>query len=281
MTTRKRVRSTNPKVSVGSGGGSAGGNGPQYNEALHIRDAFNLKPSRDEPLHIRDSFDLHPSRNEALHIRDAYSITATSTRNEALHIRDAASYTMTSAQFGASGTPDSDKSGDGWGDQASAATTHGTEVTMLCKGGSTAPGSDIRFAFLEFDLTGVTGCTATASGGSLTFVASTSNAVLATGLTVGFAVQATKWFTESTLNWTNRPTPTLTNLTPTTSVATGAAAAYTVTFTQAQLNTMIGKWLLFQFSTAGGAAPDTVTIVTREGATTANRPKLTTAYTIP
>lgn len=278
----KSIHSYYPALT--GGGGGAGTTVPTYtyNEALHIRDARIFGWTRNEALHIRDADVFGWTRDEALHIRDAYSLTAAPTYDDHLRLIDAFSMQLTSLIVGRSGTPDTDQISDAYADQLAAnAGTNFGNASLQAKGASTAPGSDQKIAWIQVDLTKVTGVTAGAAGGSITFKASTSNLLIATALTVGFAVQASRWFTESTMTWnTGRPTPTTTALTGP-SVATGAAASYTVTFTQAQLDTMIGKWVIFQFTTAGGALPDTVTILSRDDATASNRPSFTAAFKLP
>lgn len=259
---------------------SGGGGGPQFNEPLHMRDASRWGWVGAEPLHMRDTGVWGWAKDEPLHLPDGYTITAAPTYNDHLRLVDAATLPVASLIVGRSGTPDTDQISDGWVDQASSGTNHGNE-SLQAKGASTAPGSDQKIGFLQVDLTRVTGMTAGSAGGSLTFMASTSNALLATALAVGFAVQASQWFTESTMTYaTGRPNPAFTSLTGP-SIAPGAAAAYTVTFTQAQLATMIGNWALFRFTTAGGAVPDTVTVLSRDNATAGNRPAFTAAFKIP
>ncbi len=246
-------------------------------DAVHLRDGLAVGSSQPESLHVRDALTFAPLLPESLHVRDA--LTMGSSRTETLHARDAGAYNLTSLVVGRSGTPDADQMSDGWVDQASTGTNHGNE-SLQCKGASTAPGSDAKIAFLQLDLTRLTGCHAGAAGATLTVRASTSNGVVATTVTFGWAVQATKWFTESSMTWaTGRPIPAQTF--STFSVATGAVATYTVTFTQAQLNTMIGNWVIFEFQTAGAAAPDTVTVLSRDDATASNRPAFTASLIIP
>lgn len=253
---------------------------PLYIENAHLRDSYSVASSMPDSAHLRDAYSVASSQPDSVHVRDAYSLTLNGSWGDTAHFREAGIYTLTSLRCSRTGTPDADQMSDGWVDQASTGTNHGNE-SLQCKGASSVPGSDQKIAFLQVDLTRLSGVHAASGGGSLTFIASTSNALLATSLSVGFAVQASRWFTESTMTYaTGRPTPSVTALTGP-SIATGAAASYTVTFTQAQLNTMLGNWVIFQFTTAGGAVPDTVTILSRDNATDSNRPAITLAVTIP
>ena len=177
---------------------------------------------------------------------------------------------------GRSGTPDTDPMSDGWADQASTGTNHGNG-SLLAKGKSTVL-NDERQAFLQIDLTRLGGGMTSIVGAfsELHFITSTSSAVLQTPLTIAYAVQASQWFTESTMTWaTGRPTPTFTTLVNSPeNIQVGAARSYLMEIGDTELDAMIGNWVVFRFTTPGAAAPETVTILSRDNATESNRPYL-------
>lgn len=248
-----------------------------YNEPLVLRDTAAWGVTRNEPLKMRDAMLMGVSRAESLRVQDAYSVTATRTENDNLKLDDTGAYTLTDLIVGRSGTPDTDQMSDAWIDQTATTTNHGNESIQV-KGVSTAPGSDEKRGFIQLDLTRVTGHSAATAGATLTIIASHTGLV-ATNLTLNFATQATRWFTESTLTWNTRPTGSITAL-PAISVAAGAAASYAITISQTNLAAMLGKWVLILMQSPTAAVPPTFTILSRDNATASNRPKFTAALTI-
>lgn len=273
-----RIRVSSPTtVTGGSSGGGGGSPTTIYDDDLRLVDAYRFGSTRNDPLRLIDAARLGSTRNDPVRLVDAYRITATASRNDLLRLDDAGRYQLTDLIVGRSGTPDTDQMSDAWVDQAATGVNHGNE-SLLVKGKTTV-GSDERASYLQVDLTRVTGHSAGTAGGSLAYIASTSSILTATTLNVTFAVQAARWFTESTVTWATGPVQTPTSL-ANQSIATGAAATYTTTFTQAQLSTMLGNWVLFTFRSPTGALTDTITILSRDNATASNRPKFSAALTI-
>lgn len=261
------------------GGGSGGGGGATLviDDDIGLGDGYLFGSSQDERLRLDDGYLFGSSQDDALGLADGYTLTAVSERNDGFDVDDAGRMTITDLIVGRSGTPDTDQMVDGWADRAATGVNHGNE-SLLVKGNSTVPGTDSRRGFLYVDLTRLSGFVSGANGASLTYIASTSSASNTT-LQIAFAAVTPQPFTESTLTWANQPTPAFTSLNNR-QIATGAAAAYTSALTQAQLDTCLGKWLLIRFQTADAAVPPTITILSRDNATAANRPKFTAALEI-
>lgn len=256
-----------------------GGAGPEFDEPLTVTDAGIMGFAKNEPLVMADAAVMGFAKNEPLLLPDDYAMTDLFAYDDPLTLDDAFAMTAADLIVGRSGTPDTDQISDAWVDQAAPTVNHGNE-SLQSKQPSTVPGSDDKFAYIQVDLTRVTGVTAGAAGGTLAIIASIPG-ILVTSLATFFAVSTSPFITESTLTWNNQPAPSWTALNVL-SIAVGAAATYTVTFTQAQLATMIGKWVVFGFGSNNAVAvPVTVTILSRDNATASNRPKFTAAYKVP
>lgn len=263
---------------VRGGGGGAASPTSTFGDALALDDSYTHRPARSEIGVFVDAYRHRPQRNDPVTVADAYTMTTGASRNDTAVLDDAGRYQLTDLLVGRSGTPDTDMMSDAWVDQASTGTNHGNE-SLLIKQPSTAPGSDARRAYLQLNLTSLSGHTAGAAGATLSIVASQTG-VTAASFNVQYATQASRWFTESTLTWANRPAGTPAVL-PSVSVAAGAAATYAISIAQADLAAMLGTWVLFILLNGTAAAvPPTFTVLSRDNATASNRPKFSAALTI-
>lgn len=167
--------------------------------------------------------------------------------------------------------------GDNWTDQASTGTNHGTDATLISKGKSTLS-SDERRAFMEWNLTGLTGFEADPNAasprGRVTFRNTMSGSVLAVTLASDLQSNATQPFVEASQNWSNQADFT-SRQTFSTNIPDTTPAFINLDLSDATVNAIIGQWVQLKIAQATAALPPTHTIDSREAATAANRPVLT------
>lgn len=174
--------------------------------------------------------------------------------------------------FGATGTPDTDAGGDSWVDQASAATNHGTEGTLVAKGKSTLANDEQR-ALLEFDFTRYVNMTAYVGGShSLTLRIQNPTALLSVDVTVQLSRLAARPFTESTVNWTNHPAAGTVIKSQVFAVPANSEAFYTMTLSDSEMNDLLGDWGYVRITTPTAAVPLPVNVRAREYGNTPDRP---------
>ncbi len=272
-----RIHLENPPAISGSGG-SCPTCPPTFimPETVSRGDTIALSPMRlSDTIRRADTIKFNPLKlNETVSRLDAYRIpTMTIKPPETLQRGDLAIFTVGPlTAVSRSGSPDADDWGDAWTDATIGQTgvNHGNVNPLQC--GQAAAGIAVQRAYIKINLTRFTGLTAIGGAHTFTFMASHSVALLAETLSFNCQGQAGNPFTESTIVQTNQPaTPTA--ITRSFSVAAGAAQLFTVTFTDAEMNQLLGKWVLIVF--IEGPALTTFSIPSREDATTTNRMTIT------
>lgn len=152
-----------------------------------------------------------------------------------------------------SGTPDSDSWGDAWVDRTVGQTgvNHGNETTMTVSAVTALTEQD---GYLEFNGTRLSATLVDDGAQStLTFKVQWATVALSPNATlqVDFQTSAGRPFTESTVNASNRARfNSAAPFSQRTFVAAqdGTLRTHVVTFTAAELNAILGNWLLVQFT---------------------------------
>jgi hypothetical protein len=274
---RKRSRRM-PQVEGGGGGGP----NLVYPDTIKTTDAPVHGSRLFSALDLSEVARHGSALPDTVKATDAFSQVIAGSWPDTIKTTDAGLAQLATWIVGRSGSPDADKWGDGWTDQASTGTNHGNE-SLLVKGKSTAL-NDERRAFIAIDLTHIAGSSRVAGATGdvntfLTFIASTSSPLTATAVDPYYSTHASRPFTESTLNWSNQPAGG--TLISRFNVQPGAAQSFNLTLSKTIIDDAIGKWLLIQFHGVSSVAPDTVTILSRDNATASNRPSLTSYFQIP
>lgn len=166
-----------------------------------------------------------------------------------------------------SGTPDTDEWGDAWTDGllANQGVNHGNADPLAIANLTSA--TETR-GFVEFNFTRFTGLFGSGSAHTFNFRASTATNLASNSLTLNFGAQASRWFTESTITWSNQPaTPTLFTKSVTV-VGDAAYPTYSVTLSDAELNLLLGKWGLIVFTEPATSALG-ISVLSRENANVA------------
>lgn len=177
---------------------------------------------------------------------------------------------ITNANVGRSGSPDADVAGDAWIDKANTGTNHGNED--LSVNGEVL--NTEKRGLLEFDFTKFGNLTRLA-GGTHRFVfrASHSAAVGSNDLRVRLTTQASRPFTESTVTWTGEPAEGANLKSVAVAVTAGAAADYTITISDAEMANFLGNWVYVRMLSEATLPATVFTVVSRDNATAANRPR--------
>jgi hypothetical protein len=241
-----------------------------FNEVRKLADtvvlAFTLAENRTE----KDAVALTITATESRAAADRYLIPqVTLLAPEKRTSSDTATFIVgPQSAVSRSGTPDSDTWGDAWTDAALGQTgvNHGNADPLVIQNLT----ANVRQAFVEVDLTKFTGLTAT--GNAHTFSFRITNASLALAGTYSFACQgqATRPFVESTITQANEPAiPTA--ITRALNVAANTTTTLTVTFTDAEMNQLLAKWVLIVITATDALGSVTSNITSRENATVANR----------
>jgi hypothetical protein len=218
-------------------------------DKLKITDGFGVnKLILPDNLKIRDGFGTH-----SLVVPDN------------LKVRDALTLATFSTNGARSGTPDNDFAGDAWGDQANPGVNHGADTGIQCL--PAVLGASEKRAWVKFDLTRFSNLTAFV-GGTHFFRSVFVNASVAVANVITATISqngASSPFTESTVTWTAPPTAGTVIRAPTMSIPTGTSTQ-TLTFTDADVNSMLGNWVLLAF-TDPNTTDVLTTINSRENAT--------------
>lgn len=252
----------------------AGGPNITFNENLRRQDAIRISLLKLEESRQRsDAIRISNLRlNETLQRGDAHRIPVVSaTMTESLRKTDIATFTVGPlTAVTRSGTPDNDMWGDAGTNSAlgQTNTNYGNLTPLLIRGDVT----ETRKAYFKINLTGFSGLTATGNVHTLTYKADNTDLIAAT---LRFAAQGQTGnpFTESTMTHNNAPAiPTAITRTQSLPGSSGFTL-YTVTFTDAEMNQLLGKWALIVLHVTGILELN-VHVLTRE-ATAADRMTLT------
>jgi hypothetical protein len=154
-------------------------------------------------------------------------------------------------------------------DQASAGTSFGGAVNLLAKT-SAAVGSNAQVAYLAWDLTWVP-LTGTINSAAIHVWAQTSTALGEDG---NFAIHTSvaKPFEEDTATWTGDEPITGTNTETIASALTTTLAEQTLTLNATTLASARGRWLWIRLPGTALLGLGTITVASKENATTGNRP---------
>lgn len=250
---------------------TASGGGPTFTAPEKIQRADQIIESVTlyDKIQRADKMIESVTLNDKIQRGDAALMTASFAAPDKIQRGDLATFTVALSAVSRSGSPDSDQWGDGWTDSSLGQTgvNHGNETPLQF--GNVTVGT--KLAYLQIDLTKFTGLTATGNSHPLVFNMVNNDAGSAT-FQFSAAGQAGKPFTESTLAQSNQPaTPTAITRTPTAAVG---ANTITVTLTDAEMQQLLGKWVLIVLGKSF-AGTNAWTTPSREDATPANRMKLT------
>jgi len=168
-----------------------------------------------------------------------------------------------------SGSPDDDSWGDTWTDNAAPTDTHGADTALV----ATDTGQEV---LIEVDLTAYAGATATANVHYLQLTATHTAGAEPPDLVAAALVSETRPFVESTVDHESAPGAELftIDLSGATVVEDGADQVIEVPISRSALQQMLGLWVCFKFGISDG----TLSIVSREDATAADRPMLHFTY---
>ena len=165
---------------------------------------------------------------------------------------------------------------DTWLDQANPNTTAGAATELFARQ-ATVIGNQQRTAYVAWDLTGFSGKTVRASGSrSATFAVSRTDGLINANLNYDVYTHTSQPFVEGTATWNNSEPPPGTLLTSGQFANLGTTLELrTHTFTEANANTALGRWLYFRFTGENGLGNTTnFRVVSKENATAGNRPAL-------
>jgi len=271
--------------------GSSGGGGSTptalFLEDANVDETLNFAFKTGEDANADDLMSsLLLKTGEDVNVNDELSVMIASPRfSEDANANDLMKLIINDIDVARTGTPDSDLIFDAYVNQANAATNFGN-ANLQVKHVSVTPGSDEKRGLIALNLTsfanmtavdGATDQAANPAALLLTFTASTT-AVL--GQSVGLTpyLFTSSPFTESTINWNNKPTFTTTvnggdSYSPTTT-----PTRFTFGIAAGDLQAALGNWIVFRFLISVVTDPgiDTITVISRDQA--ANRPLITLNY---
>jgi hypothetical protein len=258
-------------------GGSTGGPTFLMSETVARGEAMRDTLRLPEQLARGDVIRVTPKLNEQIARADAHKIPTLSFKTtDTVKRTDLATFSIGPlSAVSRSGSPDGDDWGDAWTDATVGNTgvNHGNADPLQSSNLSSA--TETR-AFIEINLTRFTGLTAVGGVHTLTLQAANGNLVQNATVTLNFGAQAGRPFTESTITQANQPaTPAL--FTKTITMPAGDSvtyASYSVTFTDAQMNQLLGNWVLIVITSAAADAT-AHNYRSRENATVGNRAALT------
>lgn len=194
--------------------------------------------------------------------------------DDTLRTSELASIDLDGWQCPRSTTPDADKWGDAWVDEQTGQTgvNHGNESPLNIVNTVVRR----RFAFLKMDLRSLTGVTGrNVAGSGLTLFVVNSSALLAVNLTLFFERRSddASPFTESTINWTNRPTGLTALFSKTLAVPAAQSGLLTVPLAKADVDALLGHYVCVRIES--DSTTTSVSARSREAATAADRPTMT------
>lgn len=273
MATRRRISTAIRKVGGGGGGGpSPGGTiniGPSFGQSAGDDEStFNASAALD-----LDSLGLIGNTGVSGAITmPAIGITGNTVANGSVTMPALAisgGRTVAVSQQTTLGIDRLISSEDTYLDQASAGTSFGGAVNLLAKT-SAAIGSNAQVAYLAWDLTWVP-LTGTINSASIHVWAQTSTL---TGENGNFAIHTSvaKPFEEDTATWTANEPITGTNTETISSALTTTLTERILTLNATTLASARGRWLWIRLPGTALLGLGTITVASKENATSGNRP---------
>lgn len=273
MATRRRIRTFIRKTTGGGGGGpSPGGTinwGPSYGQSLGDDDStFNVNAT----LNL-DSFGLIGNTTATGAVTmPALAIEGTTVASGAVTIPELAISGGTTAAANISATVGIDRliaAEDTYLDQASAGTSFGGATSLLAKT-TAAVGSNAQVAYLAWDLTWAP-LTGTINSAVIHVWAQTSTVLGENG---NFAIHTAvaKPFNEGTATWTANEPITGTNTETISKALTTTLTEQVLTLNATTLASARGRWLWIRLLGTAALGLNTITVASKENATSGNRP---------
>lgn len=254
-----------------------------WTETPRYRDSIKPSVALPDRFVLRDSHRQNPLQlNETLRFVSTRIVPAvTATYPEPLKYRDSFIGRVDNLKVARTGTPDTDHLGDAWtdGSPLNTGVNHGNESPLPTSGNLLSATS--QFPWFKWNLTTprFIGLAHRAGVGTcqFSFWASQGLAVVQT-LNVILWTSAANPFTESTINFSNQPTPpavgTGNRVDRSFSILVGAAnGRYDINLTATEFAPFIGNWMLIRMDSSAVLATP-INIVSREGATSGERPLL-------
>ena len=228
----------------------------------------SVKRDRRLPVGVGGSGDQTFTFSEDQYFDDDETMAFDLALPETAQYEDAVLVALGSWQQGRSATPDADRWGDSWGEQASPNATHGNEDLQLV---GTANAS--KRPLLHFDLTGLAGLEARPGGThNLLLRINNPSGTSAFNVTCQFDVsRIARPFDESLVTWNTMPAH-VSSFGVTISVPANSTAVRTFPISDANVNLMLGKWVYVQMICT--SLVSVLTVTSRDGATASHRPTL-------
>ena len=160
-------------------------------------------------------------------------------------------------------------------DENTPTTAYGSATNLLAKTNA-AVGNNRQHTYVAFDLTGVQG-TVTSATVSLRI---STTATLGETATYTVFTHPSAPFVEASATWNNTEPPPGTSRGTISQAVTTTPTNYTLTFTSTQRANMPGNWVYLRCIGTSALGLNTITTVSKESATAANRPQMTFTVTI-
>ena len=160
-------------------------------------------------------------------------------------------------------------------DEASPSTTFGTATNLLAKTNA-AVGNNRQHTYISFDMTGVSG---TVDSATVSLRISTT-AALGENATYTVFTHPSRPFQESVATWNNAEPPPGTSRGTIVQAVTTTPTNYTLTFDATMRANMPGNWVYLRCIGTSALGLNTITTVSKESGTTANRPRMTFTVTV-
>jgi hypothetical protein len=273
---RGRIRVSQPVTVTGgsTGGGTTAAPTGTWGEDATVGDDLAVRSALTEDATVADDLRVASTLTEDATVDDAFRAIIAGAYAEDATVNDLVRVNVV-IQSTPTATPDADLFGDYWADQASPGTTRPTASPLQAK--QTLPASsNAREGFIKIDLTRFAGFVADATAAFAMRIALTGNTTSAVGDSVGWAVfrQVASPFTESTANYTNRPTGGTSVRTGTQALAGATDTPFNIDLTAAQLDPALGGWLYIRLTGGDATGVLTVNVYSRDDATASRRPSV-------